>query len=61
MYMFLSAEPRTAQAQYWLEYFPPRIAESLVQFGSRIDWRRSMVTTDANPFYDVFIRWQMRK
>lgn len=28
-------------------------------FGSRIDWRRSFITTDANPYYDSFVRWQM--
>ena len=26
--------------------------------GAHIDWRRSFITTDANPFYDSFIRWQ---
>jgi leucyl-tRNA synthetase len=29
--------------------------------GSRIDWRRSFMTTPANPYYDSFIRWQMNK
>lgn len=27
-------------------------------FGMCIDWRRSFITTDVNPFYDSFIRWQ---
>jgi leucyl-tRNA synthetase len=31
------------------------------EFGSRIDWRRSMITTDANPYYDSFVRWQVNK
>ncbi|KAI6861803.1 leucyl-tRNA synthetase, partial [Hortaea werneckii] len=26
-----------------------------------VDWRRSMVTTDANPYYDAFVRWQMNR
>ena len=30
-------------------------------FGSRIDWRRSFITTDANPYYDAFVRWQINK
>jgi leucyl-tRNA synthetase len=30
----------------------------LSRFGCRIDWRRSFITTDANPYYDSFIRWQ---
>lgn len=29
--------------------------------GNRIDWRRSFVTTDLNPYYDSFVRWQMNK
>lgn len=24
----------------------------------QVDWRRKFITTDANPFYDSFIRWQ---
>ncbi len=23
-----------------------------------MDWRRTFITTDVNPFYDSFIRWQ---
>lgn len=30
-------------------------------FGARVDWRRSFITTDANPYYDSFVRWQMNK
>lgn len=29
--------------------------------GTRIDWRRSFITTDANPYYDSFVRWQINK
>lgn len=24
----------------------------------QVDWRRSFVTTDVNPYYDSFVRWQ---
>ncbi|KAI6245662.1 Leucine--tRNA ligase, cytoplasmic [Erysiphe necator] len=50
-----------AEADHWLDYFPPLCQRDLTNFGSRIDWRRSMVTTDANPFYDAFVRWQMNR
>ena len=50
-----------ADPAYWLEYFPPLCREDLTSFGARVDWRRSMVTTDANPFYDAFVRWQMNR
>lgn len=29
--------------------------------GCGIDWRRSFITTDRNPYYDRFIQWQFRK
>lgn len=48
-----------ADPYYWLEYFPKLCKSDLSDMGCRIDWRRSMVTTDANPFYDAFVRWQM--
>ncbi|KAK9480881.1 hypothetical protein V1514DRAFT_361632 [Lipomyces japonicus] len=48
-----------ADPQYWLEFFPPLCEEDCKRFGARIDWRRSMVTTDVNPYYDAFVRWQM--
>jgi len=24
----------------------------------KVDWRRTFITTDANPYYDSFVRWQ---
>lgn len=50
-----------ADASYWLEYFPPQCENDLTGFGARIDWRRKFVTTDANPYYDAFVRWQMNR
>lgn len=47
--------------QYWLQYFPPIAQSDLNAMGARIDWRRSFVTTDANPYYDAFVRWQINK
>jgi leucyl-tRNA synthetase len=50
-----------ADASYWLKYFPPLCESDLNGFGARIDWRRKFVTTDANPYYDAFVRWQMNR
>ncbi|EIN05837.1 leucyl-tRNA synthetase [Punctularia strigosozonata HHB-11173 SS5] len=50
-----------ADPYYWLTYFPPIAKEDHAAFGSRIDWRRSFITTDVNPYYDSFVRWQMNK
>ncbi|XP_032431921.1 leucine--tRNA ligase, cytoplasmic [Xiphophorus hellerii] len=46
-----------AEAEHWLEYFPPLAIKDLKQMGVKVDWRRSFITTDVNPFYDSFIRW----
>lgn len=45
-------------ANYWLYYFPEKWMEDLRRFGLRADWRRSFITTDINPYYDSFVRWQ---
>lgn len=47
-----------ANAEHWLEYFPPMAIKDLKQMGIKVDWRRSFITTDVNPFYDSFVRWQ---
>jgi leucyl-tRNA synthetase len=28
------------------------------KMGVGVDWRRSFITTDFNPYYDSFIKWQ---
>ena len=43
---------------YWLQFFPPLGKKDLVEFGVGVDWRRSFLTTDYNPYYDSFVRWQ---
>ncbi|EIW76689.1 leucine-tRNA ligase [Coniophora puteana RWD-64-598 SS2] len=58
--------PRTdikkfADPYYWLEFFPPICVKDNDAFGSRIDWRRAFITTDANPYFDSFVRWQTNK
>ncbi|XP_043077704.1 LOW QUALITY PROTEIN: leucine--tRNA ligase, cytoplasmic-like [Puntigrus tetrazona] len=47
-----------AEAEHWLDYFPPLAVEDLKKMGLKADWRRSFITTDVNPFYDSFVRWQ---
>ncbi|EJD05001.1 leucine-tRNA ligase [Fomitiporia mediterranea MF3/22] len=50
-----------ADPQYWLKYFPPIAVADQKALGTRIDWRRAFITTDANPYYDAFVRWQINK
>lgn len=42
---------------YWIQFFPPLAKRDLINFGARIDWRRQFVTTDANDYYDRFVKW----
>ena len=53
--------PAFADPVKWLDYFPPFGATDLQAFGVAIDWRRSFITTSANPYYDKFIRWQFNR
>ncbi|XP_046391331.1 leucine--tRNA ligase, cytoplasmic [Ischnura elegans] len=50
--------PLFADTSYWLKYFPPLAKMDLMRLGIHVDWRRSFITTDANPFFDSFVRWQ---
>ncbi|VDK20296.1 unnamed protein product, partial [Anisakis simplex] len=52
-----------ADAHHWLGYFPPHCIADLKRMGARfqIDWRRTFITTDVNPYYDSFVCWQFRK
>ncbi|WFC95607.1 leucine--tRNA ligase [Malassezia brasiliensis] len=52
---------RFADPLYWLHYFPPIAQRDTTEFGLRIDWRRAFITTDVNPYYDSFVRWQVNK
>ncbi|RKP32709.1 leucyl-tRNA synthetase [Metschnikowia bicuspidata] len=50
-----------ADPQHWLNYFPHLVRRDVNAFGGRVDWRRSMVTTPANSYYDAFVRWQINR
>ncbi|XP_051019877.1 leucine--tRNA ligase, cytoplasmic [Acomys russatus] len=47
-----------SQAEHWLDFFPPLAVQDLKKIGLKVDWRRSFITTDVNPYYDSFVRWQ---
>ncbi|XP_076244562.1 leucyl-tRNA synthetase isoform X2 [Calliopsis andreniformis] len=49
-----------ADAAHWLDYFPPLAVQDLKSIGLHVDWRRTFITTDANPFFDSFVRWQFQ-
>eukprot|EP00835_Amoeboradix_gromovi_P004038 NODE_294_length_11497_cov_0.618530.p1 type:complete len:963 gc:universal NODE_294_length_11497_cov_0.618530:10273-7385(-) len=53
--------PKFIDPYYWCTFFPPLATKDLKLFGCHVDWRRSFITTDANPHYDAFVRWQFNK
>ncbi|KAL3880632.1 hypothetical protein ACJMK2_032856 [Sinanodonta woodiana] len=50
-----------ADPNYWLYYFPPLCKQDLKSMGVKVDWRRTFITTDVNPYYDSFVKWQFWK
>ena len=45
----------------WLRYFPPEGIKDISAMGCGVDWRRTFITTDRNPYYDSFVQWQFRR
>ncbi|KAK9795569.1 hypothetical protein WJX73_002580 [Symbiochloris irregularis] len=52
--------PKFRHPEHWLKYFPPKAVRDITGLGCGVDWRRSFITTDANPHFDAFVQWQMR-
>lgn len=46
---------------HWIKVFPQMSIDTLKKLGLYVDWRRSFVTTEINPFYDSFVKWQFNK
>jgi leucyl-tRNA synthetase len=53
--------PKFASTRHWLDHFPPKALEDCQSYGLHVDYRRSFITTDVNPYYNSFIEWQFRK
>ncbi|KAJ2721960.1 cytosolic leucyl tRNA synthetase [Coemansia sp. Benny D115] len=50
-----------ADPQHWLKHYPPIAINDLNAMGCKIDWRRAFLTTDYNPYYDSFAKWQFER
>ena len=50
--------PAFREPAHWLGYFPPLCMRDMKAMGCGVDWRRSFITTDTNPYYDSFVQWQ---
>lgn len=56
---FTDAEiPLFKEPVHWIKTFSKAAEKDLNEYGLGIDWRRSFITTDLNPRYDKFIKWQ---
>eukprot|EP00891_Asterochloris_glomerata_P006901 jgi/Astpho2/6901/fgenesh1_pm.00106_%23_9_t len=52
---------RFSDSMQWLRYFPPEGIKDISAMGCGVDWRRTFITTDRNPYYDSFVQWQFRR
>ena len=52
--------PSFVDPYFWLKYFPEKNTSNIHDLGTMIDFRRSFITTDINPYYDSFVKWQFR-
>src|SRR5947208_1795756 len=50
-----------SEARNWLDTFSGLWKSHMDAFGCSVDWRRSFITTDANPYYDSFVKWQVSR
>jgi len=50
-----------ADPKKWVDYFPVHWKKDFEALGMSIDWRREFYTTDLNPYYDKFIKWQFNR
>jgi leucyl-tRNA synthetase len=46
---------------HWLTFFPKRGLKDIKAFNTFTDLRRSFITTQLNPFYDSFVKYQFTK
>lgn len=46
---------------YWCQYFPKFAKDTLNKLGIFYDSSRSFQTTEFNPIYDAFVKWQFHK
>lgn len=53
--------PKFYDPNHWLEYFPPLGVYDISCTGIAIDWRRSFITTEMNPYFNSFVEWLFKK
>lgn len=46
---------------HWVKTFPQLAVDDLKGLNLCCDFKRSFVTTDINPYYDSFVKWQYRR
>lgn len=44
--------------EFWILYFSKKASEDVKKIGIMSDMRRSFYTTELNPYYDRFVKWQ---
>ena len=50
--------PAFKEPIHWIKTFSQAAEHDLNEYGMAVDWRRSFITTELNPRYSKFIKWQ---
>ena len=53
--------PKFTESEVLAGVLPPLAVKDMKKFGAAVDWRRTFITTDLNPYFDAFVRWQFLK
>jgi leucyl-tRNA synthetase len=53
--------PHFIDPNYWVKFFPALGIQHLKKLGVMADTSKSFITTELNPFYDSFVKWQFNK
>ncbi|HLE97618.1 MAG TPA: leucine--tRNA ligase [Candidatus Thermoplasmatota archaeon] len=53
--------PKFADPVHWVRHFPKQWREDIERYGLMVDWTREFHTSELDPAYDAFIRWQFRR
>lgn len=60
--LFLGVDPKDIEKfkdpRHWVRVFPEQALQDIVKLGFCVDTSRSFVTTDMNPYFDSFVKWQ---
>ncbi len=55
------AAAKLSNVEFWFQNFPNRLREALCKFGMNVDWRRSIMASGHDPYFNRFMEWHCEK